>query len=477
MKSVAKHWRLTGVLLVCVLTTTLAAAQSITPSNGGPVNSPIVVVNNGPNDQTEPHVNGSLASYTDFSSGSGRVRYFNFLTNTDAAIPIGVGEQDTLSNTDGVRISLSRQESDRRAIFVFDTTTAILTEVDPQPWSFRFSSAIAGNRVAFLSSSSGTNGDIVLHDFATNTTTTLSSGSFNDNPSIAPDGNTVVWERCDLNFIDCDVEAALWNSALSSWSVFTVSDTLSDELNPDTDGTWIVYESNRPSATGSDIYFKPVNGDSIERHLIIAGDQRYPRVSHGVISFESKATAVDPAGLFIYVIATNTLYQVTPTTPTIDVHLSHVSVLSNGDIRLVWAANDGPGGEDNIYATTFTPPAAAPQYDVCLLYDPLVAKKAGSAYLIKLQLCDSAGNNLSSASIPVHAVSVTRVSNNAPGPLDDTGNANPDFDFRYDSTLQGYAFNLSLRCAGGSCFSTGTYVLNFTAGADPSVHVAAFAVK
>ena len=53
------------------------------------------------------------------------------------------------------------------------------------------------------------------------------------------------------------------------------------------------------------------------------------------------------------------------------------------------------------------------------------------------QLCDANGNNLSSPDIVLHAVSVTRTSNDAPGPLDDTGNANPDLDFRYDASLQG----------------------------------------
>ena len=116
------------------------------------------------------------------------------------------------------------------------------------------------------------------------------------------------------------------------------------------------------------------------------------------------------------------------------------------------------------------------QYEVCygigVLYDPLIAKKSGSAYPIKVQLRNASGQNVSSPSIIVHAVSVTRASNNAPGPLEDTGNANPDFDFRYDSSLGGYIFNL-----GTKGILTGTYNLNFTAGADPTTHSVAFAVK
>jgi hypothetical protein len=168
---------------------------------------------------------------------------------------------------------------------------------------------------------------------------------------------------------------------------------------------------------------------------------------------ESSHSRIEPppgadGDIFAYVIATNTVYQVTSSL-VVDDTLADVSVLSNGDVRVVWAANDGQLGDYNVYATTFTP---AGVYHVCLLYDPMVAKKAGSTYSIKLQLCDSSGNSLSSPAIVLHAVSVTRTSNSAPGPLDDTGNANPDFDFRYDASLQGYIFNLSLKVPGRAVF-------------------------
>ena len=72
---------------------------------------------------------------------------------------------------------------------------------------------------------------------------------------------------------------------------------------------------------------------------------------------------------------------------------------------------------------------------------------------------------------------MTRTGNAAPGPLDDTGNANPDSDFRYDAALQGYVFNLSLKCLAGVCFSTGTYTLHFKAGSGETLYSAGFAVK
>ena len=111
-------------------------------------------------------------------------------------------------------------------------------------------------------------------------------------------------------------------------------------------------------------------------------------------------------------------------------------------------------------------------YNICLLYDATKSKKSGSTFPIKIQICDANGNNLSSPAITVQAQSVTMVSTNAPAPLDDSGDANPDFDFRYDSTLPGYIYNLSLKG-----ISTGTYNLNFTVTGDPVLHSARFQVK
>ena len=67
---------------------------------------------------------------------------------------------------------------------------------------------------------------------------------------------------------------------------------------------------------------------------------------------------------------------------------------------------------------------------------------------------------------------MTRISSSALLTFDDTGNANPDSDFRYDSSLQGYIFNLSTKG-----YDTGIYSLKFTAGSDPTLHSALFAVK
>ena len=64
------------------------------------------------------------------------------------------------------------------------------------------------------------------------------------------------------------------------------------------------------------------------------------------------------------------------------------------------------------------------------------------------------------------------VSSSATGPVEDSGNANPDGDFRYDAALAGYIFNLGTRSLG-----IGTYALDFTVGGDSHVYSSPFQLR
>ncbi|HTM47361.1 MAG TPA: hypothetical protein VL285_01690, partial [Bryobacteraceae bacterium] len=82
---------------------------------------------------------------------------------------------------------------------------------------------------------------------------------------------------------------------------------------------------------------------------------------------------------------------------------------------------------------------------------------------------------LSSASITLHAIGISLTSTSISGAVEDAGNANPDNDFRYDSTIGGtggYIFNLKT-----SGLSTGSYNLNFQASTGASTYSAPFQVK
>jgi endonuclease G len=109
-------------------------------------------------------------------------------------------------------------------------------------------------------------------------------------------------------------------------------------------------------------------------------------------------------------------------------------------------------------------------FNICALYDQTKAHKAGSTVPIKLQVCSFAGTSLSSPAISVVATGVVLVANNAPGVLEDSGNANPDNQFRFTGTE--YIFNLSTKN-----LAQGTYALVFTVGGDATPHMVQFQVR
>ena len=57
--------------------------------------------------------------------------------------------------------------------------------------------------------------------------------------------------------------------------------------------------------------------------------------------------------------------------------------------------------------------------------------------------------------------------------MEEIGSANtPDNNFRYDATLAGFIFNLSTKG-----LTSGTWVLSFTVGADPTPKTVRFDIK
>jgi len=112
-------------------------------------------------------------------------------------------------------------------------------------------------------------------------------------------------------------------------------------------------------------------------------------------------------------------------------------------------------------------------YAICVLYDQSRAVNGGATFPIKVALCDGNGVDVSSSTLVLHATAVTAISAFS-GTPDSPGNANPDSDFRFDSTLGatgGYIFNLST-----SGLAAGTYNLQFTVGSDPVTHAVLFGV-
>ena len=67
------------------------------------------------------------------------------------------------------------------------------------------------------------------------------------------------------------------------------------------------------------------------------------------------------------------------------------------------------------------------------------------------------------------APGTTRISTNSSGELEDAGNSNPDFSFRYSSG--GYIFNMKT-----TGYAPGTYALAFRVAGDPVTHTVQFRI-
>lgn len=109
-------------------------------------------------------------------------------------------------------------------------------------------------------------------------------------------------------------------------------------------------------------------------------------------------------------------------------------------------------------------------YGVSPQYDQMRVHQSGSTIPIKLRLTNAGGVNLSSAGVVVTATGTIRVSTDTYGQLADAGEANPDFNFRYDGS--GYTFNLKT-----TGYAPGTYLLFFRAGSDPTDHTVEFRIR
>jgi len=107
------------------------------------------------------------------------------------------------------------------------------------------------------------------------------------------------------------------------------------------------------------------------------------------------------------------------------------------------------------------------------LFDQSRAYRSGSTIPVKVQLLNHGGTNISSASTLLSIRGLRLIGGNTTTGVNDSGNSNPDDNFRFNSSLNGYIFNLSTRN-----LVSGRYVLSFYAGVDHSFfHTVEFQVR
>jgi Bacterial Ig-like domain (group 3) len=313
-------------------------------------------VNNGPGDQTDPHVSGDWVTYTDNSSSVYRVRYHNLSTGQDALVPDPDSGQDLLSGISGTTIVYMHSTAAGQAIYSYDTcgcSTPVL--LDSTAGAIRESPAIGGRTVAWVDfTADHSHPQIFVENLDTQAVTNLTNndGTINLEPSVSPDGSVVVWAKCTGSFSGCNV----WESVLGSGGWGDPKQLTFDSASelPHTDGHIVAYDSTR---TGEeDIYWQPVGGGT-EQRTSLAGPDRNPHISGNLIVFDHyDTTATIPNwDVYVYSVTTQTPYRVTNTLT--DETLSDISVTSDGTARVVW---NNLESDYNVYGFEVQSPAKDP---------------------------------------------------------------------------------------------------------------------
>lgn len=447
----------------------VAWAEGITPPVPVTPTTTVVEIAAGEGSQSDPHISGTLVSYTDNSISS--IRYYNFATGITGTIPRSDGLYDLLSDVNGSKITFRRESAAGSVgIYVFDVNNpdAGVQEVYLQSGSFPRRSAIGNGTIVWEDRAydASSQPEIKIYDPVVSQVITLTNDTTADQmPAVSEDGTAVAWVKCP-GATTCDVYSA---TRSGGWAPLQITGAEGSESLPDTNGAIVVYGS---TAGGDDnIHWRPVGGGT-DNWLAMTGVQRNPNISGNLIAFESNAAVGTQFDIYVYDLSQGSLYQLTNTS--VSETLSDISVGADGKARVVWAQPKQVYPYDmDVYGLTFDPPQASLTLTVQPLFDQTHARRVGSVVPIRLQLLDAQTNNVSSASLVLTVTGLVQKDGSAvTAVVDDAGNANPDYAFRYDETLRGYTYNLSTKG-----MSTGTWELKFTASGDPNIHSILFDLK
>jgi hypothetical protein len=299
---------------------------------------------------------------------------------------------DFLSDVDGSQVTYTHLTT-QSDIGLYDTATGqsrIVSQVVP---SNRRESRIGGSTLVwqdFDYTGDTRTPEITVEDLSTGVVTRLTNDALLDkDPAVSPDGNTIVWTKCQQDGTGC----AVWEATRtgSSWQSTALADaTGSPYPLPDTDGHVVVYTIG--DGSDQDVYWQPVGGGEAHQ-LALPGQQINPNVSSGVITFEQldTTTQVPNYDIYAYDIATNTLYRVTDTPQ--DETLNDVWVSPGRRLRIVWTAAES---DYNVYGIT----VQLPSIPGSVTLSPAGGTQAvGSAASVTATVDDQSGARLAGATV------------------------------------------------------------------------------
>lgn len=305
------------------------------------------VINNGPGNQLDPHIDGNLITYTnDDLAGSTTVHYFDLTTNTDHLVP-GNGA-DSESEVSAGRIAFTEATPLGSQVVLFDTGSQSRKVLDGYGLS---KPTIGGDYVYFeYVQDRDIGGYLISGDFLVRMTNDAVPDT---NPIISPGGRLMLYQRCQSPGVGCIFTGFL---IIDPGTVppITVPSCPGASQYDTSDEYVLAYTSNKDGDT--DIYVQPIVGTTPETRLLISGEQRNVSISKNLVAFESpvqlgNATEYD---IFVYDMNTSKLYQVTNTP--VDESLADISV--KGDFaRLVYSAPSQTSNSD-VFAFSFPLPGS-----------------------------------------------------------------------------------------------------------------------
>ncbi|PTL85245.1 hypothetical protein [Vitiosangium sp. GDMCC 1.1324] len=334
----------------------LVPVLALGQNTGAPLRGTSLVINDGPGDQTEPHVSGALVAYTSRSSlSTSEIRYHDLVSGVDQAIP-NAGAYDSVSDVNGDMVVFTRATSSSR-IFRFNARAGgAAEELAPRSGANRHAATVGGQTVAWQEqgyTAASVPPEIFAYRMDTTALTRLSEDtSLDQTPGVSADGQTVVWTKCATGNTGCDIWSA--RAVDGGYQVSQLTGTQGEETLPDTNGEVVVYVTQgTESGADSDIAWQPVSGGEVHR-LTLPGADTNPNISGPLIAFErwDASSATPNFDLMLYDLRTQTYYRLTET-PGSEV-LSDISVGSDGLVRVVWTARQN--GSSNVYAFVFRLP-------------------------------------------------------------------------------------------------------------------------
>lgn len=350
----ARGW-IRGWLAGIALFPALASAQTV----GGTL-TPVAVRHGS---QTDPHISGTVISYTDSDGTHSTIHVYDLAvaSGNDTTIDPGAGI-DQLAGISGNRVVYTHIESGTRGIQVYDTATHAVTVIDPRTGSDRRNAAIGGDTIAWVDFS-GVRPVVYVFDLATSTGPVGISftGAEDTQPAVSPDGSRVAYTSCAFGFTGCDI--VVYDVASGGSSI--VGGPATEDRNPDLSNDRVIY-AETDAAGDTDIVWVGLSGGASSGRFEAAESQLNPSISADLVSFEgvSDNQSVD---IYAFDITNDELYRLTDTPQ--DEVLNDIALGTDGRIRVAWSTNVGIGDND-VYALTFQ---RRPPHDDCAPQTPAQA--------------------------------------------------------------------------------------------------------